>query len=104
MKGIGIAAVLAITLSACSWVDTQPGAERVVVIDKYQAESCQRVGRTETKTLNKLWLLEREEQKIREELLTLARNQANKIGGNALLPLSSPENGKQAFVVYKCNP
>lgn len=95
---------LAAAVSACSWVDTQPGAERVAVIDKYQAESCQRIGTAKAQTLNKLLLVARDEQKIHKELLTLARNQASKIGGNALLPLAPAADGKQEFAVYNCKP
>lgn len=104
MKMIGITVALVAGLSACSWVDTQPGAERVALIDQYQAESCQRIGTANSETLEKLWFVARDEQKVHQELLSLARNRANNMGGNALLPVSPQHNGKQAFVVYRCTP
>lgn len=88
--------------TACTWVDTKPGAERVVMIDRYQAESCQRLGTTSAKTTDNLWLYERDPVKVRTELVTLARNQAAAMGGNALVSDKEAENGQQSFVIYRC--
>lgn len=98
---VGIAGALALT--GCSWVDTQPGADEVVVIDRYQAESCERLGSVNAETLNKLLFVERNRDKVARELAMLARNNAAAMGGNALVLAESSDDARQTFIVYRCN-
>ncbi|WP_423895105.1 DUF4156 domain-containing protein [Candidatus Pelagadaptatus aseana] len=89
-------------VSACAWVDSKPGSEQVVMLDRFQAESCQRLGTTSTQTKDKLWLYERDQQTVRNELVALARNEAAAMGGNALVPEQEATDGQQQFIIYRC--
>ena len=39
---------------------------------------------------------------ITNELRVIARNSANRMGGDTIVPLTVIEEGQQTFVVYKC--
>ena len=39
---------------------------------------------------------------MQDELLRLARNEAGSMGGNAIVPESVIEEGRQTFGVYSC--
>ena len=41
-------------------------------------------------------------EKVQDELVDLARNEAGVMGGNAIVADSSIEDGRQRFVVYSC--
>ena len=71
-------ALFALSLSACeSWVQLTPeGASVELVGDASRVASCTRVGRANVQTLGKIIVLERGGQRLQDELLTLARNEA----------------------------
>ncbi|MBL4573298.1 MAG: DUF4156 domain-containing protein, partial [Gammaproteobacteria bacterium] len=41
-------------------------------------------------------------ERLQEELLTLARNEAGRMGGNTVVPESLIDGGEQDFGVYNC--
>ena len=45
---------------------------------------------------------ERNELRVREELETLARNEAPSLQGDSIQPLAAPAEGAQRFAVYRC--
>lgn len=102
MKKLSTASLLALGLSACSWVPLSPLGEQVFVMNAEQAENCERVGQTTSKVLNKVGFLKRTESQKAEELQTLARNEAANMGGNAIVPASEVTDGRQRFFVYRC--
>ena len=91
------------SLGACSWVDVKPEAEVVQVITTEYAENCIKLGIAKAKTLDKIWLFNRNVEKMNQELATLARNEAQTMGGNAIRPVGKLTQGQQAFLVYNCN-
>ena len=85
----------------CTWVKLTPGGAKVKQATAQDVASCTRVG-TATATTKDRVLLERGPQKVQEELIVLAANQAASMGGNAIVPQGRPVAGNQTFVVYKC--
>ena len=53
-------------------------------------------------TLGKIIVVERGGQRLQDELLTLARNEAADLGGDTVVPESFMANGAQVFGVFKC--
>lgn len=102
MKKLSAAGVVALGLSACSWVPLSPQGEAVFVVNAEQAENCERLGQTTSKVLNKVGFLKRTDEKKAEELQTLARNEAANMGGNAIVPATEVTDGRQRFLVYRC--
>ena len=98
----GLAAALA--LSACTWVDLSPEGEKVVVLTKEEVAKCKKVGQTVVMLRDSVAGFERSDKKVRHELNTLARNSASEIGGDAVVPIGEPQDGKQTFGVYDCRP
>ena len=45
---------------------------------------------------------ERNHLKVREELETLARNEAPGLGADTVQPLAPPESGEQRFIAWRC--
>jgi hypothetical protein len=87
----------------CTWVPLDPGAEAVTVRDADDAaRSCERLGKTHTRTSDGLGPIPRRPSAIEEELVALARNEAVRMGGNAVAPLSTVEDGEQSWAIYRC--
>lgn len=98
-SGLLIGAVV----SGCSWVELSPGGEKVQQISRQQALGCESVGNATANSLNNVLFIERNREKLQQELLVLARNEAVKLGGNAVVPDGEIIDGTQRFKVYRCS-
>ena len=96
---IAVAAALGL---ACAWVKLTPGGEAVRVADESQVRGCETKGRTHAQTTDRVAIFARGEQRIQQELESLARNEAALMGGDAIVPASGIERGRQTFDVYNC--
>jgi hypothetical protein len=107
VKPIDIASTistLAILLSAlgCTWVPLTSEGENVRVLQASAVADCQKVGKITSKTSDRIWIFARTDQKIREELESLSRNEAVDLNGDAIVPIGAVTDGRQTFEVYRC--
>lgn len=86
----------------CTWVKLTPEGAKVKQATAAEVASCTRVGTANSMTKERV-LLKRGAPKVQEELVVLAANEAASMGGNAIVPEGVPVEGRQTFVVYKCN-
>lgn len=100
----GMVVVMAAYLSACSWVDVTPQGEKVRVLSAAEVTGCQRLGKTTVNTAARIGLLDRYPQQVQDELETLARNSASDLGGDTVVPLGTPADGRQVYEIYRCVP
>ena len=92
-----------ILLTSCNnWVQLLPEGAEVSLKTPTDVSTCRRIGTTSAQTLSKLIVVERGAERLQNELLTLARNQAGRMNANAIVPQSLIEEGKQRFGVYSC--
>ena len=106
IRAAGLAAMMAaaIALQGCTWVRLSPEGENVLLLDRDQVAACTHLG-TSTATLKDTVAgFKRNDEKVRRELATLARNAATELGGDTIVPATEPENGRQTFDVYRCMP
>jgi len=97
------AAGLAAASMGCTWVSLTDEGE--AVRSAPAAESCERLGRTTTKVANRVLFFGRSEDKVADELETLARNEAARMGGNTVVAESEiDDEGRRTFGVYRCGP
>jgi hypothetical protein len=89
-------------LSGCTWVDLTAAGEQVQFASQKAVEDCEQVGKTRATTQHKVWIFARSDSKIREELRSLARNDAAGLGGTTVSPLGPVEDGEQTFAIYVC--
>jgi hypothetical protein len=94
---------LALATLSCAWVSADPGSDQIRLITPEHAASCKKIGRASANTKDSVLFLARSEKTVDQELLTLGRNEAAKIGGHALVAVGEPVDGKQEFDVYRCN-
>ena len=94
--------ILCLIISSCTWVRLTNEGEMVVVKTEAEVSDCKRVAKTTASLRSKVMGIERDEDKIKLELETLARNAAVEYGGNAVVPITEIEEGSQSFAVYKC--
>jgi len=94
--------VLASGPTACRWVDLTPTGEKARVLSADQVNRCKKVGITTVSVKSSVFGIGRDEDKVGEELRALARNAADGLGGDTVVPASKVANGSQVFEVYKC--
>ncbi len=88
-------------LSACTWVHLAPGAERVKVSATAPA-GCEKRGEVEVQVKHGIAFIERNPLRVRDELETLARNEAPGLQADTISPLSEPVEGRQLFAAWRC--
>ena len=93
--------MLVLGATGCSWVALTPEGETVRIGSATETSACERLGKTNAKTSARI-VFARSDDKIREELEALARNEAAAMGGNAVVPVGVPEDGRQTYEVYRC--
>ena len=103
MQKLAFAAVVlaAATASGCTWVHMAPGASAVRVAATAPA-GCQPKGEVEVSVKASLGPYERNELRVRDELETLARNEAPGLGADTVQALDGPEDGVQRYAMWRC--
>ena len=97
-----IPAVIALGLSACTWVRTEPGAEQVEQRAAGQVRGCERLGHTTTSVRDRVAAVQRRATRVEDELADLARNSAVEMGGNVIVPDGPVRDGQRRFAIYRC--
>ena len=88
--------------SGCTWVDPIPGASSVTLVQPAHVSNCKSVGTTISQVKAKIGFINRNDEKVAGELLTLAQNSAVEVGGDTLVAEGAPSEGTQKFRIYKC--
>lgn len=96
--------LVALLSSACSpWVKLSAAGSEVRHVSTSVAAECTRVGRVSAVTQQRVVGVGRNDERVRAELLTLARNEAATLGANAVVARSDIDNGRQQFDALRCN-
>jgi hypothetical protein len=94
---------LLLSASACTWVPMAPEAHAVRIIPAGTAPAgCEHRGDVIVSVKHKVGFYKRNDLRVREELETLARNEAPGIGANTMQALGEPADGSQRFAAYRC--
>lgn len=94
--------VMGLLLASCQWVKPTSGSESISLVKPGHAENCQKIGMTRSKVKDGLGVVKRKGSKVTQELVTLAKNEAVKLGGDTIVATGDIVEGEQEFDVYKC--
>ena len=103
MRQVLLATCVMTIVAGCTWVHMAPGASAVRVIAAGGAPTgCERRGEIAVSVKDSIAFYERNDLRVREELETLARNEAPGLQADTTQPLGTPADGGQRFVAYRC--
>jgi len=94
--------IISFILAACTWVKLSKEAESVVIKSHDEITACKKVAKVTASLQSTIIGVERNTEKVKTELETLARNKAVEFKGNTLVPSSEVVSGMQDFDVYQC--
>lgn len=100
-RAAAFVAAPALVLSGCTWVAMAPGASKVRVVEAAPS-GCERRGEIEVSVKDSVAFYERNRLKVRDELETLARNEAPGLGADTVQATAPPADGAQRFVAWRC--
>ena len=102
MRPAVLAVASAVLLSACTWVHLAPAAKNVRVIPAGATPAgCEKRGEVSVSVKDSVAFYERNTLRVRDELETLARNEAPGLQADTLQPLGDPVHGKQRFAAFR---
>lgn len=96
-----LATLWVLALPACTFVKMAPGAKQVKVLSAAPS-GCEKRGEVVVSVTHKVGLYERNAVQVREELETLARNEAPGLAANQISPLSPSREGEQRWAMWRC--
>jgi hypothetical protein len=104
MNKATFATLLTLTIlpAACTWVKETPSGDAVRVAYDGNVSGCRDAGAISVSVTDKVAFYHRPDLKVRDELETLARNQAAGIPADTIKPTSEPADGSQSFEAYVC--
>ncbi len=88
-------------VSGCTWVKLTEGGANVTSAAEADVAGCTKVGMISAHTRDKV-VVNRSSGKVIEELLVLARNEADGLGGDTIVAEGPPNDGEQDFAAYRC--
>ncbi|MBN6150636.1 DUF4156 domain-containing protein [Xanthomonas sp. AmX2] len=98
-----IVTALIASLAACTWVPMAPEGKAVRVLPPGQPPAgCQKQGEVVVSVKSSVGFYQRNPLRVREELETLARNEAHGVGANTVQALAEPVDGEQRYAAYRC--
>ncbi|MDI1252420.1 DUF4156 domain-containing protein [Thermomonas sp.] len=95
------AAVLLVGSPGCTFVHMAPGASKVKVLAAAPT-GCVKRGEVEVSVKDRLGPYERSESQVRDELETLARNEAPGLSADSISSLTRPNDGEQRWAMWHC--
>ncbi len=98
-----VASSVVLALSACTWVKPDPAGAKVRVAYDGNAASCTKVGEIGVGVRDRIMPgIDRNELKVRDELESLARNEAATLGADTITAVGDPVDGEQRFIAWRC--
>jgi hypothetical protein len=94
--------VIALLSPACTWIETTSDGAEVILVKAHNVETCNKLGTTTASVTYKVGPITRSEEKVREELITLARNKAAEMGGDSIVAVGPAKDGVMSFDIYQC--
>ena len=93
----------AVSAGGCTWVKMEPDAARIEVrrIGQDMA-GCKRLGEIAVSVKDRVGPYERNSIKVRDELETLARNEALTLHADTVQPMAEPADGEQRWTSWRC--
>ena len=88
--------------AGCTWVHMAPGANAVQVMAGGDPPACPKLGEVAVSVKDSIAFYDRNPLRVREELETLARNEATALQADTIQPLGQPMGGQQRFAAYRC--
>lgn len=89
--------------TACTWVKPDEAGSRVRVAYDGNVAGCTKVGEIGVGVRDRLMPgIERNPLKVRDELESLARNEAAGLGGDTIVAVDEPRGGEQRFTAWRC--
>ncbi len=103
MKKLSVVFCLGLALGGCNFVKVTENGSSVAVSNASAVGGCSKVSTLTVKTRgNYVGTMKRNPETLAKELTNMARNDAVDVGGDTVVPISQPVDGKQSFDVYKC--
>jgi hypothetical protein len=100
---IGLLIAFVIAVTGCEWVKMEPGAVQVRVLRAGDdVAACHRLGEIAVSVKDRVGPYERNSVAVRDELETLARNEALTLHADSVRPKSEPADGEQRWLAYRC--
>lgn len=100
--GRRLIAAMVMMLSGCAWVTLTSEGAKVRVFAPADVSNCKRLGETTVSLKDKIAGVNRNQDKVKTELETLARNSAAGMGGDTVVASGEIQGGSQNFMVYQC--
>ncbi len=89
-------------LAGCTWVKLDDAGARVRVAYDGRVDGCDKAGEVSVSVKDRVGFYDRNDLKVKDELETLARNQAISLPADTIVALGAPRNGEQSFTAYRC--
>ncbi|HQZ30810.1 MAG TPA: DUF4156 domain-containing protein [Arenimonas sp.] len=103
MRQLLLCAVVVASLGGCTFVKMAEGAKQVRVAAATEAlTACEKRGEVSVSVKDSLGPYERNDLRVRDELETLARNEAPSLQADTVQPKGEPSGGEQRFLAYRC--
>jgi hypothetical protein len=94
--------IAAIVTVSCTLVEPEPGSDDVRIITAEPASHCKFIGRVSAQVLDEVLFMDRSDSAISENLDTLAKNEATRLDGNAVMAVGTIDGGRRDYNVYDC--
>jgi hypothetical protein len=91
-----------ILLQACTWVEPTKESTNVTLVKAFNVKSCEKLTTTTATVAQKVGIIERNDETVTEELITLAKNKAASLGGDSIVAQGPAVDGSMTFDIYKC--
>lgn len=88
-------------LTGCTFVRMSSAAARVQVLSA-APNGCEPRGEVVVSITDNIGPWQRSDMRVRDELETLARNQAPGLGANRISPMTPPQDGRQRWAMWRC--
>ncbi len=89
-------------LASCTWVEPTKEGSEVLLVKAFNVETCKKLGTTTATVKHEIGIITRSEEKVTEELITLAKNKAAEMGGDSIVAQGPASEGSMSFDIYKC--
>jgi len=101
MRSLAFAAFVLLA-GGCTWVKLDDAAQGVRVAYNGNVVGCRELGEIGVSVKDKVGFYQRSELKVRDELESLARNEAVGLHADTIRALDEPHDGEQRYAAYAC--